>query len=147
VDPQERVLLLHYLTPDTDEDFWCTPGGARDHSEDDIAAARRELREELGHDIDAIGACVATREHVFRIGDGRVFHQQERFFLLRTEPFEPVAESLSEFERRAVVGYRWWPLDELRAPGDAAISPVRLGGLVERLLREGAPAVPHDAGP
>ncbi len=48
LDEDRRVLLLHYVTPDTGEDFWGTPGGAMAHGESPLEAARRELREELG---------------------------------------------------------------------------------------------------
>lgn len=42
VDGDGRALLQHCITPDTREEFWCTPGGAIDASETADAAAERE---------------------------------------------------------------------------------------------------------
>jgi 8-oxo-dGTP pyrophosphatase MutT (NUDIX family) len=115
VDEEGRLLLLHYRTPDTGEDFWCTPGGALDRGESLAGAARRELREETGLDrahLD-LGPRLWTREHRFRIGDGRLFAQQEHYFALRVTGFEPDAAGLGDFERRAVVEHRWWTPAEL----------------------------------
>ena len=50
-DPAGRVLLFRF-TPDDRPPFWCTPGGALDPGESYEQAARRELREETGLDLD-----------------------------------------------------------------------------------------------
>ena len=72
VDPGSRLLLQHCITPDTHEEFWCTPGGAIQGSETAEAAARRELFEETGLRQDVrLGEPVWERLHVFTIGDGR----------------------------------------------------------------------------
>lgn len=134
VDEAGAVLLLHYRTPDTAEDFWCTPGGAVATGETHAQAARRELREETGWDGDIeLGEPVWAREHVFRIGDGRLFHQHEVYHGLRLPHFEPHAVDLSEFEAQAITGMRWWSLDDLVTTGET-LQPPELPTLMTRLL-------------
>lgn len=134
LDEDRRVLLLHYVTPDTGEDFWGTPGGAMAHGESPLEAARRELREELGiNAVVDLGPTVWRRRYRFTIGDGRVFLQNESYHVMRLPNFEPIASGLSDFERQALVGHRWWTLDELRG-ADATLSPPELPILVARLV-------------
>ncbi len=146
LSPNRELLLVHYVTPDTDEDFWCTPGGALDPGEDDVAAVTRELREELGFEMGerALGTVAGTRSHIFVIGDGRTFHQSERFYRMDVDAFEPVPQGLSDFERRAIRGMRWWPLDELRTTTET-VSPRRLADLVETIM-SGEATGPIDMG-
>jgi 8-oxo-dGTP pyrophosphatase MutT (NUDIX family) len=103
VDPDERLLLQHCITPDTREEFWSTPGGAIAESETPEDAARRELYEEEGVQMAVrLDAPIWERLHVFTVGDGRVFHQHERYHVLRTAAFEPSPGQLSDFERRSI---------------------------------------------
>jgi len=138
VDAEDRVLLLHYITPDTNEDFWCTPGGALEPGEDLAAAARREALEETGLAIDELGPPLWEREHRFRIGDGRVFLQHERYHLQRVTAFTPEARGLGGFEQEAVVGHRWWSLEELQQ-SSVVLQPAdltqRLGDVLRAVVR------------
>ena len=59
VDGRGRVLMLRF-TPADRPPLWCTPGGAVDPGESYEAAARRELWEEVGLDLDC-GPQVARR--------------------------------------------------------------------------------------
>ena len=134
IDEAGSLLLLHYLTPDTGEDFWCTPGGALDDGETVEQAASRELCEETGwRGAIALGEPVWSREHVFRIGDGRLFRQHETYHALRVPHFEPRAENPSEFEARAVTGMRWWTLAELTAAHET-MQPPQLPRLMAEVL-------------
>lgn len=54
VDADGRLLLQHCITPDTREEFGCTPGGALHESETPSDAARRELFEETGPQVDIV---------------------------------------------------------------------------------------------
>ena len=144
IDDSDRLLLLHYLTPDTAEEFWLTPGGALDPAESHEAAAAREAWEELGIRLPVLGPAVWSRVHRFRIGDGRVFVQQETFHLHRVAPFTPAPQALSPFEGECYRGYRWWTAAEICAGDSLPLQPARLGALFAALLTDGPPPTPVD---
>lgn len=144
LDSSLRLLLLRFHPPGAGP-FWLTPGGGLEEEEPWEDALRRELREEVGLEIGAIGPCVWLRDHTFPFRGGRV-RQKERYFLVRCEPFE-VRPQLSEDALRAegVMGHRWWTMDELAATREVLV-PGRLASLLASLLRDGAPSVPFDCG-
>lgn len=144
LDPDDRTVLVHF-------DFghrsvWATPGGGIDPGESDDHALRRELAEELGLVDPQIGPCVWVREHIFQRPLGRYDGQRERYYLIRTDRFEP-APHLSPEQLRAeyVDGVRWWTIDEIEASGEA-FAPTRLGELLRALLADGPPEEPIDVG-
>ncbi len=53
LDEADRLLLVRFW--DQDRSWWCTPGGGIEPGESDLAAAARELREELGEAPIEIG--------------------------------------------------------------------------------------------
>jgi 8-oxo-dGTP pyrophosphatase MutT (NUDIX family) len=134
LDPAELVLLLHYITPDTHEDFWCTPGGALAAGETFLDAAQRELREEIGVDWRgaSLGPRLWRREHRFRVGDGSLYVQDEHYFVLHLPHCDPVFGEMSDFERRAIVGYHWWRRGEMRASA-ATFQPECITALLDAL--------------
>ena len=86
LDEANRVLLVRFW--DGHRSWWCTPGGAIEPAETELAAAARELREELGEAAIEIGPCIWTRRHVgvFR---GRPFDQSERITWDACRPSHP----------------------------------------------------------
>ncbi len=111
LDEQGRVLLFRFTAGDRPP-FWATPGGAVDPGESFEAAARRELREETGLDMDC-GAEVHARTVRFTtLEDVRVI-ADERYFLVRTEGFELDTSAHTELERRVMQTHRWFSRDEL----------------------------------
>lgn len=50
LDPDDRILLVRYVSPDTGATFWTTPGGGLHPDESPGEALRRELQEEAGLD-------------------------------------------------------------------------------------------------
>lgn len=136
VDRDDRLLLQHCITPDTHTEFWCTPGGALHESESSDDAARRELFEETGLRVDVeLGAPVWERMHVFTVGDGRVFHQHERYHVLRVDAFEASPGALSDFERESIREQRWWASHELRDIDPSLLNPPEIPWLLDRVLR------------
>ena len=146
VDADRRLLLQHCITPDTYEEFWCTPGGAIHESESASGAAKRELFEETGLRFDEdLDEPVWERVHDFTIGDGRQFHQHERYYVVRVDAFEPLPGCLSDFERESIREQRWVPWEELRDVDPALLNPPELPRLLQRALA-GATAAPAPDG-
>ena len=144
LDPDDRVALVRFEFPD--RTVWAAPGGGMEEGEDDAATITRELREELGLELDgALGPCVWVRTHVFPMSrwDG----QTERYYLLRTPSFE-IRPALSADALRAegVAEIRWWTLAELEQAHDVRFAPRRLASHILALLRDGPPPEPLDVG-
>ncbi|MFK0046323.1 NUDIX hydrolase [Streptomyces sp. NPDC090741] len=64
LDPDGRVLLLRYGPGQPVAGQWWVPGGMLDHGEDPWAAARREMSEETGIDLDDVPRLIGTDHRV-----------------------------------------------------------------------------------
>ena len=144
LDTDARILLVRFEFPD--RHVWACPGGGLEPGESHEDALRRELREEVGLEVEDVGPCIWTRTHVIPFLDGRWDGQVERFFLVEVDPFEPVPLlSLDQLRAEFVTALRWWSADELAASAEIH-APRRLPQLVADLRATGRPAVPIDAG-
>ncbi len=106
IEEEARILCVLHARPDQ-EPFWCLPGGNIDLGESLAAGARRELREEVGIEVELDGAILIVDgpaigneqgavEVIFR---GRIEHGTAA---LRTNTGDPhLAEA------------RWFARDEL----------------------------------
>ena len=116
VDAQDRVLMFRF-TPDDRPPLWCTPGGAVDPGESYAAAARRELWEEVGLDIDC-GPEVAQRTIDFMTFDGvevtadEVARRQLEWYAARPDVLDVVLE-----RAREAAGSLGVALPDRRPPG------------------------------
>jgi ADP-ribose pyrophosphatase YjhB (NUDIX family) len=145
VDPDDRVLLVRFVNPETGEQFWTTPGGGIKPGESPEDAIRRELREETGLEDPEIGPVIWTRREVFPWA-GITLDQREQVLLVRTPSFEPEPHiGHAGLEAEDVHEVRWWTLDEIEA-SDALFYPTRLGDFLRQLLHEGPPGEPIDVG-
>lgn len=144
LDARDAVLLVRF-------DFgnsvvWAMPGGGIEDGETDEHALRRELAEEAGLVGFDLGPPVWTRTHHVPLGGGRWGGQAERYYLVRTEPFEPSPQlTWAELRAEGMTALRWWTLDELEAAGEL-FAPHRLPALVRELILHGPPAEPFDVG-
>jgi len=143
IEPKRSVLLLSGTDPSdaTAPPFWFVPGGGAENDETPEQAARREVYEEVGARLEDLGPPVWHRHVSFPFG-GDWYDQYEWFFVVRVARFDPRAAALTELERRATTGARWWPLAEL-AETEEAVHPAGLAWLVTEWLANGPPAQPR----
>lgn len=100
------------------------------------AAAVREVFEETGLSVGDPGPAVEVRRFHFEF-EGASYDQEETYFLVRTNAFEPSADRWSANELATTTGYRWWSAEELRATNET-VYPEGLADFLEQLLgREG----------
>jgi 8-oxo-dGTP pyrophosphatase MutT (NUDIX family) len=137
MDEHERVLLLSGRDPGdpTAPRFWFVPGGGADRGETLEQAAVREVYEETGARLGALGTVVWERDVSF-VFDGVPFAQHEWYFFVRVAHFEARATGLTDLEQRSGIGARWWALGEV-AQAEAPVHPPGLAELVAGWLRGG----------
>ena len=133
-DSGEVFLLLTHFDPEVGLPArWITPGGGIDAGETEIRAAVRELFEETGirvSDSD-LGEPIGELEGVWHWADGINSHSyHDTFFELIVSDFDLDDSSWTEDERRDVLEYRWWTLDELKTTKE----PIGPHGLVQFIL-------------
>lgn len=135
LDARSRVLLFHGCDPADDSagDWWFTPGGGLDDGETPAQGAARELAEETGLVVapSDLGDPVHARTAQFRFAGG-AYRQTEDFFLLRVGTHDVDTAGFSALEVAAVLGHRWWSVEELRRTAER-VYPAELPDLLDRL--------------
>jgi 8-oxo-dGTP pyrophosphatase MutT (NUDIX family) len=132
----DRVLLQQGFDPGRPEagSWWLTPGGGLNDGESAEDGAVREVLEETGLRLSPVqlGPVIATRVAFFEF-ERRRFRQSESFFAVNVEAFTPQHHGWDEVEQRALLGHRWWTVDELRET-DEAVYPSELAEVVSAVL-------------
>jgi 8-oxo-dGTP pyrophosphatase MutT (NUDIX family) len=112
---------------------WITPGGGVDEHESHAEGAIRELFEETGLVVEAVGEPVWTVSGESRFSDGHVQTTYAEFFAVHTKSFEPVDDNWMPNEFSDIHDVRWWHLDELRAT-DEPYGPLNLVDVATAVL-------------
>lgn len=128
VDGRGRVLLFRF-TVEGRAPFWVTPGGALDPGESYEAAARRELREETGLDLDP-GPQVARRVVDFTSVEGVPVTADERYFRVDIDACEVDPALHTDLERTVMTSWRWFTRAEL-AIHPEAVYPTDLAAMLD----------------
>jgi 8-oxo-dGTP pyrophosphatase MutT (NUDIX family) len=133
MDASGRVLLILFAMPRGDEmyTFWATPGGGLEQGETALAAAKREMLEELGLGL-ALHGPVHTAVGIFEY-DGVIVENTDTFFLGRCD-VTPALQGATDNERAALLALRWWTPDEIENTGED-VYPRDLAEVVRRLKR------------
>ena len=133
LSPANDVLLIHFVVPRSGGDFafWATPGGEIEDGEDDLAAARRELREELELTVELLGP-VHLSEAEFE-HKGAVVLSSDVFFLGRCDREAPRLSPFTQEERAVLRSARWWTLDEIETTKEN-LFPMGLSALLRQLV-------------
>lgn len=135
LDRDGAVLLFRGSDPAVADApiWWFTVGGAVEPGEALADAAAREIAEETGLRVssaDLIGP-VWRRGAVFEF-NGVLIRSEEKFFVYRTDRFEPSTSGHNDLERRTIHGHRWCDetmIAELVAKGET-VYPLQLGELL-----------------
>jgi 8-oxo-dGTP pyrophosphatase MutT (NUDIX family) len=127
-DAAGRVLLIRcaVLRADGEFRFWLTPGGEIEAGETPLEAARRELREELGLEIEVVGPVYSEATQFEHQGEMR--DNVDFVFRARCAAEEPALRGVTADEIDLMKEIRWWTAEEIEAAlaGGERIFPVDL---------------------
>jgi ADP-ribose pyrophosphatase YjhB (NUDIX family) len=128
-DPAGRVLLIRCAVMRVDGEFvfWLTPGGEIEAGEEPRAAAVRELREELGLEVEVVGP-VYTEANRFE-HQGEMRDNLDFVFMARCAAEAPVLRGVTADEIEIMKEIRWWTAEEIERSRER-IFPVDLAGRV-----------------
>ena len=135
IDPDNQVLLFRFVHnhgPLAGQTYWATPGGGVEEGESFTDAARRELFEETGILVDAVGQEVAEREFTLQLLDGEYVTAEERFFAVRVVSRALSRDHWTSSEIEVMKDHRWWSVDELKSTSET-VFPATLAAILAGL--------------
>ena len=113
-DETGRILLIRcamVLKSGEDFVFWVTPGGEIEGDEEPHDAAVRELREELGLELEVRGP-LYTESNEFELA-GEMRDNLDHWFMTRCAADTPKMKGVTEQELAMMQEMRWWSPDEV----------------------------------
>jgi 8-oxo-dGTP pyrophosphatase MutT (NUDIX family) len=116
LDTAGRVLLFRFVHRTgvlAGREYWATPGGGVEDGETFQQAAIRELREETGIVVDAVGPEVGQREFDLQLPNGEWVSSDERFFRVEFCGEFVSRDGWTPEEIEVMADHKWWSIDEL----------------------------------
>jgi 8-oxo-dGTP diphosphatase len=132
-DPAGGILLIRFVIAREGADwiFWAAPGGEIEADESETEAAVRELREELGLEVEVRGP-VYQDENCF-LHQGEMRENTDYFFVANCRREEPVLMGFTADEIEIMKEIRWWSVEEVEASAER-IYPVNLALRMRELV-------------
>jgi len=124
-DPAGRVLLIRCVVMRADGEFvfWLTPGGEIEAEEEPREAAVRELREELGLEVEVVGPMYTEANQFEHQGEMR--DNVDFVFTARCAADAPVLRGVTADEIEIMKEIRWWSAEDVEASAER-VFPVDL---------------------
>ena len=139
LDADGSILLFSTIEPTMPAlgEWWELPGGGMEPGETYAQTAVRELFEETGFRVPPESVSSPTwRRSTTYVRRGVRIYQHEVVVMVRlglVQP-EPQAEGRTPQEREEYIGYRWWPVADIRSSRDQRFFPSRLPDELESFL-------------
>jgi 8-oxo-dGTP diphosphatase len=107
------VLLIRFVVPRVEGEFvfWALPGGEIEPGETEVEAAVREVREELGLDVDVVGPVYCDRNQFLH--QGEMQDNTDFLFWAKCRREEPRLIGVTVDEREIMREIRWWSEEEI----------------------------------
>ena len=113
-------------------DFYCLPGGHVELGEDTDSAILREMKEELGYEVNIV-KLVSIIQNFFKAKDNRRFHELGYYYIVEPKNINDVNLNdyvITENDKGKLVRleFKWFTLEELK---NARFLPEILKGQLE----------------
>lgn len=101
-----------------DNDFYCLPGGHVELGEDTDSAVLREMKEELGYEVNIV-RLASIIQNFFKSKSGKMFHELGYYYVVEPKNLSDVNENdyvIVEEDKGKLVRleFKWFTIDELK---------------------------------
>jgi 8-oxo-dGTP pyrophosphatase MutT (NUDIX family) len=136
-DEAGSILLIRFVAmrPDGEFVFWALPGGEIEDGETEMAAAVRELQEELGIAVKVEGPVYRDANQFWH--QGEIQDNTDFLFRAQCRREEPKLMGVTAEEIAMMREMRWWTAEEIEG-AEERIFPAHLGERMREVQRQGA---------